>query len=69
VPRGAFADMAGFALVFCGVVIAVALIGVLIRYVLGITMMGWLDRLLGGLFGAAKGALSVVAFLFFVTSV
>jgi membrane protein required for colicin V production len=69
IPRGAFADLAGFALVFCGIVIAVALVGVLIRYIMGITMMGWLDRLLGGMFGALKGALFVVVLLFFVTSV
>lgn len=69
IPRGAFADMAGFALVFCCVVIAVGLLGLLVRYALGITMMGWLDRLLGGLFGAVKGVLVVVVLLFFITRV
>jgi membrane protein required for colicin V production len=57
IKSGAYADILGFAVIFCGVVLAVHLLGVLIRFLLGITMLGWVDRLLGAGFGAVKGAL------------
>ncbi len=69
VPKGPIADMAAFALIFCGVVIVMGLLGTLVRYILGITMMGWIDRLLGALFGAVKGVLVMAVLIFFLTGV
>ncbi len=57
--------MAAFALIFCGIVIVMGLLGALVRYALGITMMGWIDRLLGALFGAVKGTIVIAVLIFF----
>lgn len=61
------AHIAAFAVIFCGVLVLVGLLGKLIRFVLGITLLGWLDRLLGAGFGAAKGALLAGVVLFAMT--
>ncbi len=66
-PAGSFTDLIAFAAVFCLVLLLVDLLGRLIRFALGITMMGWLDRLLGAGFGAVKGALVAAVVLFMAT--
>lgn len=65
ISTSAYADILGFAVIFCGVFLAVHLVAMLIRFALGITMLGWVDRLLGAGFGAVKGTL-VLGVVFFV---
>ncbi len=66
IAAGVYADILGFAIIFCGVFLFIHLLGVLIRFALGITMLSWVDRLLGAGFGIFKGALflGVVFFIF-----
>ncbi len=64
-----YSEIIAFALIFCAVFVAVSLLGVLIKYALDITMLGWFDRLLGAGFGALKGALAVSVLLFFLVAV
>jgi len=45
---------ASFIIIFLGVIIAVTLIGKLLKKVISLTMMGWADRLCGGCFGLLK---------------
>jgi membrane protein required for colicin V production len=46
-----------YGLLFVAVIIMVALVAMLLRKFLNFTFMAWLDNLLGGLVGAAKGIL------------
>jgi membrane protein required for colicin V production len=62
---GTYADVLGFAVVFCGILIAVHVVAFLIRWALGLTMLSWVDRMLGAGFGALKSAL-VLSVVFFV---
>lgn len=67
IATGAYANILGFAVIFCGVFLAVHLLGALIRFVLGITMLSWVDRLLGAVFGAVKGVLFLMVVFFVIT--
>jgi len=59
------ADIAGFALVFVGVMIVVALIGAIIRRLVDMAALTATDRTLGIFFGAARGML-LIALCFLV---
>ncbi len=67
IPAGPAADIIAFAAIFCLVLLLVNLLGKMVRFVLGITMLGWLDRLLGAGFGAAKGVLIAAVALFMIS--
>ncbi len=51
------ANLLGFFVIFISVVIAGALLGALIDRLLKAAQLSWLNRLLGGAFGAVRGAL------------
>jgi membrane protein required for colicin V production len=51
--------------IFCGVLIVVNVLGIIIKYLLNVVFFGWLDRLGGAVFGVIKGAL-IVSIIFIV---
>ena len=53
----------GFLIIFCGVLIIVAGLAMIIKYLLKIAYLGWVDRIGGLVFGAIKGVL-IVSILF-----
>jgi membrane protein required for colicin V production len=60
----AYRNILAFLIIFCGVVILVNVLAIVIKYLLKIVFLGWLDRLGGVAFGAVKGVLIVsVVFL------
>ncbi len=65
IAGSAYADILGFAVLFCGILLVVHLVAALIRFALGLTMLNWLDRLLGAGFGAVKSLL-LLGVAFFV---
>ena len=58
-----FSDLLGFFVVFFAFVIVGALIGKLLTRLFRWTGLTWVDRVLGGGFGLARGGLMVVAFV------
>lgn len=58
-----YRNLLAFLIIFCGVVVVVNVLAVIIKYLLKIVFLGWLDRLGGVVFGCVKGAL-IVAVLF-----
>lgn len=52
-----------FLVIFCGVLVVVSGLAMVIKYLLKIVYMGWADRMGGGIFGLAK-AILIVAVLF-----
>ena len=58
----------GFFLLFLLIVVVVGLVATLIRYVLKIVFLGWVDRFCGMVFGSAKGVLICVVIFIMATT-
>jgi membrane protein required for colicin V production len=52
-----YRNILSFLLIFSAVVIVVAILAVVIKYLLNIAYLGWIDRVSGAIFGFAKGLL------------
>lgn len=63
-----YLNILAFLIIFCTVLVAVGLIGALIRYLLNIAFLGWIDRFFGGLFGLVKGGMIVSVLLIALTA-
>jgi membrane protein required for colicin V production len=64
----AYVNILGFLLVFGVVFVVVSLLGVLIKYLLNIASLGWIDRLCGAAFGTIKSILIASVLLFVLTT-
>jgi len=58
-----YLNILSFLIIFCGVLIIVGVLGVIIKYLLNIAFLGWIDRIGGVVFGVLKGVL-IVSILF-----
>jgi membrane protein required for colicin V production len=63
-----YLNILSFLIIFCGVFIIISILGVIINYLLKIAFLGWLDRILGSVFGAMKGILIVSVLLIALTA-
>jgi len=54
-----YLNILSFFILFCLIFIAVSMLGVVIKYLLNIAFLGWVDRICGGAFGTIKGILLV----------
>jgi membrane protein required for colicin V production len=68
IPDAAHLKIFAFLILFCGVFIVISLIGLLIKKLMKIVFMGWIDRILGAGFGLLKGALIVSVLLLALTT-
>lgn len=59
VSNPAYRNILAFLIIFCAVVILVNVLAIVIKYLLKIVFLGWLDRLGGFVFGVVKGVLIV----------
>ena len=57
IPQPGWANIVGFVLIFTVVYLIVSILGVIIKYLLSIAFLGWVDRLCGALFGGLKGVM------------
>lgn len=60
-----FAGIVAFVLIFVAVIVVVAILAAALRKFMSITLTSWIDHLLGGVAGLAKGLL-VASILFFL---
>ena len=58
-----YLNILSFLIIFCGVLIVVSVLGIIIKYLMNIAFLGWIDRIGGVVFGLAKGIL-IVSVLF-----
>ena len=58
-PDEALRKIVSYVLIFSVVVIVINILAVVIKYLLNIAFMGWIDRISGALFGLIKGALVI----------
>jgi membrane protein required for colicin V production len=63
-----YGQIVGFLVIFAAVIILVGVMGVVMKYLLNIAALGWLDRIGGALFGSLKGVLIVAVLLFALTA-
>ena len=64
----AYLNISSFLIIFCGVLIIISILGVVIKYVLNIAFLGWVDRICGAGFGIIKGILIASVLLITLTA-
>lgn len=52
-----YIDILSFFIIFCLVFLTISILGVIIKYVMSISFLGWVDRICGAAFGLVKGVL------------
>ena len=67
-PNIPYTNIVGFLIVFLVVFILISLLGIGVRYLVGIVFLGWVDRFCGVVFGAFKGVLIASILLMAVTT-
>jgi membrane protein required for colicin V production len=55
-------------IIFCVIFIIISIIGIIIKYLLNIAFLGWVDRICGAGFGIIKGILIVAVVLISLTA-
>jgi membrane protein required for colicin V production len=65
IKETAYLNILSFLIIFCSVLIIVGILGVIIKYLLNIAFLGWVDRISGVGFGLVKGIL--IASILFIT--
>jgi membrane protein required for colicin V production len=68
ISNEAYRNILAFMLIFCGVLIVISILGIIIRYVLNLVFSGWVDRVGGVVFGLLKGGLIVSVLFIALTS-
>lgn len=63
-----YLNIVSFMIIFCGIFMAISLLGVLIKYLLSVSHFGWIDRTLGAATGFIKGILIVSVILIALTA-
>ncbi|MDL1982759.1 MAG: CvpA family protein [Deltaproteobacteria bacterium] len=57
-----------FLIIFCGVFFIISIVGVVIKYILNIAFLGWIDRICGAGFGIIKATLIASVLLIALTA-
>ncbi len=68
VAEAAYRNIISFLVIFGIIFIVVGVLGILIKYLLNIASLGWLDRLCGAAFGGIKGILITAVLLLALTT-
>ena len=64
----AYLNILSFLIIFCCVLIAVSILGVIIKYLLNIAFLGWVDRIGGFVFGMTKAVLIICVLFISLTA-
>jgi len=68
VSNPAYLNILSFLIIFCGILIIISILGVIIKYILNIAFLGWVDRICGAGFGIIKGILIASVLLITLTA-
>ena len=68
ISNSSYRNIFGFFLIFCAVFIIISIVGVIIKYLLNVAFLGWVDRIGGVMFGTVKGILIVSVFFIALTT-
>ena len=61
----AYRNILSFLIIFCCILIIINVLGIIIKYLLNVAFLGWVDRVFGIVFGMTKGIL-IVSVLFII---
>ncbi len=67
-PDPVLANLISYTLIFLTGLVLILIIAAVLRYLLKITLLGWLDRLAGGTMGLIKGALLSILIVLLLTT-
>jgi membrane protein required for colicin V production len=65
IANTSYLHILSFLIIFCFVLIIINIFGIIIKYLLDIAFLGWVDRIFGVIFGFSKGVL-IVSILFII---
>ncbi len=68
IPDKSYLYIVSFLIVFCGVFLIISILGVVIKYILNIAFLGWVDRICGAGFGIIKATLIASILLIALTA-
>lgn len=68
ISNTSYLNILSFLIIFCGVFIIISIIGVIIKYLLNIAFLGWVDHICGAVFSTIKGILIVSMLLMILTA-
>ncbi len=68
IENPAIRNIMAFFILFCAILIVISFISILIRKILNLVFLGWVDRTFGLVFGAAKGILIVSVIFIMITT-
>lgn len=63
-----YLNIISFLILFATVCLAVSIACVILKYLMNITFLGWIDRIGGGIFAAAKGVLITAVLILVLTA-
>ncbi len=68
ISNTAYLNILSFMIIFCVIFIIISILGVIIKYLLRIAFLGWVDRICGAGFGIIKGILIISVILVALTT-
>lgn len=68
VTNSGYLNILSFFILFCLVFVIISMLGVIIKYLLNIAFLGWVDRICGAGFGVIKGVLIVSVIVLTLTA-
>ena len=68
ISNTSYLHILSFLIIFCCVLIFINVLGIIIKYLLNIAFLGWVDRVFGVVFGITKGILIVSVLLIILTA-
>ncbi len=63
-----YLNILSFLIVFCSILIIISILGIVIKYLLNVAFLGWIDRICGVGFGLIKGVLIVTVLFIILTT-
>ncbi|WP_052812915.1 CvpA family protein [Desulfonatronum thioautotrophicum] len=67
-PDPGIAQLLSYALVFCTGLVGVLMVAAVLRHLLRVVLLGWVDRFAGGVIGLLKGALLCILLVLLLTT-
>lgn len=66
--KSAYTDVISAFILFTAVFLLISMLGVVIRYLMQVAFLGWLDRITGAIFGCLKAVLIAAVLMVFLTA-
>jgi membrane protein required for colicin V production len=63
-----YVNILSFLIIFCCVLIIISILGVVVKYLLNVAFLGWVDRICGFGFGLIKGVLIITVLFIILTA-